>query len=150
MDYYKEEEKISRKLLAFNLALVLAIVLMVFKIYDVQHKPKEVMASVVEAVVETSPFDSIELGAKAAYVYDVLEQKAVYEKNEFVQLPLASITKLMMALTAVELSPEDLKIKINRNFLEEQGDSGLLAGEVWSLKDLIDYSLVVSSNDGAR
>ena len=77
-------------------------------------------------------------------------KSSLFKKNEFVQLPLASLTKLMMSLTATDLLPRDSHITIKKEFLQEEGDTGLLAGESWRLKDLLDFSLLVSSNDGAR
>ncbi len=65
-------------------------------------------------------------------------------------MPLASLTKLMTALTAMELLPENTRITINKEFLQDDGNSGLAVGESWSLKNLLDFSLVVSSNGGAR
>jgi D-alanyl-D-alanine carboxypeptidase len=121
-----------------------------FLVYGAVHKPKQV-AYVEEAkVAGTTPFDNLKLGAKAVYVYDLLQHKVLFKKDEFVQLPLASLTKLMMALTAVELLPKNSEITINKEFLQEEGDTGLLVNESWKMKDLLDFSLVVSSNDGAR
>ena len=88
--------------------------------------------------------------AKSAYVFDIKENKVLYKKNEFIQLPLASLTKLMMALTASRLFPVNSKVIIKKEFLSAEGDSGLFADESWRLSDLLDFSLMVSSNDGAR
>ena len=94
-------------------------------------------------------FDNLSLEAKSVYVLDIKENKVLYKKNEFIQLPLASLTKLMMALTASKLVPSNSKITIKKEFLSAEGDSGLLADELWALSDLLDFSLMVSSNDGA-
>lgn len=149
--YYQNKEEISKKLLALNGILVALIFMMCTMIYGASQKPKQV-ANVIDAqpIATTTPFDTLDLKAKAVYVYDVAEGKVLYKKNEFAQLPLASITKLMMALTATELLPKDSKITIKKEFLEEEGDTGLLANESWTLRDLLDFSLVASSNDGAR
>ena len=40
-------------------------------------------------------------------------------------------------------------ITISYDSLNEEGDSGLFAFEEWNAKDLLDFMLVVSSNDGA-
>ncbi len=153
MDYYyenKSEKGISKSLLAFNGVLALAVISLFFSIYGEAHKPKQLAAVNEIKIPEVSPFENLTLGAKAVYVYDLLENKVLYKKNEFIQLPLASLTKLMMALTATELVPKGSHITIRKEFLQEDGDTGLLADESWQLKDLLDFSLVVSSNDGAR
>ena len=96
------------------------------------------------------PFQNLSLQGKAFFVYDIKENNALYVKNEETQFPLASLTKVMTALIAEELSPEGMLITIDSNALETEGDSGLVIGERWLLKDIIDLTLVSSSNDGAR
>jgi len=64
-------------------------------------------------------------------------------------LPIASITKIMTALVALDnLKLEDV-ITISKRGLEEEGDNGLLLGERWQANDLIKFMLLVSSNDAA-
>ncbi len=100
-------------------------------------------------VVETkNPFESIVLNAKSALVYDVEKKKTLYEYNSQEPLALASVTKIMTAVTALDLLPKSSVITIDREFLQEEGDTGLQWGEKWALKDLLDFSLLVSSNDG--
>ena len=144
-------ETISYKLLGFNAFLVISIVIMVFAIYGSMQKP--ILAERKEAekqIADSKIFNDLNLQAKAVYVYDINEHKIIFQKNESAQLPLASLTKLMTALTAIDLAPKNSKITIRKEFLKEQGDSGLKDGEVWKMSDLLDFSLIVSSNDGAR
>lgn len=150
MEETKNTEPISKKLLVLNALLVISIVFMVFLIYGLLHKPVIKEEIVYNEKTSSAAFDSLELEAKSVYVFDIVKNEVIFKKNEFVQLPLASITKLMTALTAVELVPENSRITIRKEFLSEEGDSGLLAGESWRLRDLLDFSLTVSSNDGAR
>ena len=63
-------------------------------------------------------------------MYDVLKNEVIYKKNETAQMPLASLTKLMTALTAVELVPKDSHIIVRKEFLREEGDTGLLPAEI--------------------
>ena len=93
-------------------------------------------------------FPAVEVGAKAAYVYDLREHKVLYEKNADARLPLASLTKLMSALVASDLAPSYGTIEVPGDALKTYGDSGLKPGEKWSLQSLLDFSLVSSSNDG--
>lgn len=97
----------------------------------------------------SNPFLSLDIGAKSVYVWDINERKVLYGKNEHTVLPLASVTKMMMALVAVETLPQDTKITIAPVDLLEEGDTGLLAGEKWRFEDLLRFTLVASSNDGA-
>lgn len=95
-------------------------------------------------------FPQVGIQAKAAYVYDARTKEVFFAKNENQRLPLASLTKVMSALVARELSPEYGTVTVTREALLAMGDNGLMAGERWRLKDLLDYSLVTSSNDGMR
>ena len=97
-----------------------------------------------------NPYQTITLSAKAAYVYDLSQNRPLYSSNADEPLALASLTKVMTALTAIELIPAYTVVTIGNDDLAEEGDSGLFGDERWKLKDLLDYSLVVSSNDGAR
>jgi D-alanyl-D-alanine carboxypeptidase len=55
----------------------------------------------------------------------------------------------MMAVTALSLVPENTIITIKPDFLETEGDSGFYGNERWRLKDLLNLTLIESSNDGA-
>ncbi len=96
-------------------------------------------------------FKGISLIAKAAYVYDVNAKKVLFEKNGNIPLPLASLTKAVAALMVAESNGSKTRsVTIGANDLGEEGDSGLQEGEKWKLKDLLSFTLMVSSNDGAR
>ncbi len=95
-------------------------------------------------------FPVVDIEARSAMVYDVLTGKALYEKDAELQWPLASLTKIMSALTASQIVPNYILVKITSDDLREEGDSGLYRDEEWNINKLIDYSLIVSSNDGMR
>lgn len=94
-----------------------------------------------------NPFEDIVFGARAVYVYDLLEDRVLFAKNEDERLPLASITKLMTALTARDYMSESTVVTLQDDDLSTEGDSGLRAGERWRLGDLLQMMLLVSSND---
>lgn len=145
----QQQEKVPTLLVACNIGLVILVVAMASLIYDMTHRPKPATVTTTQDTT-THVFTDVALQAKAAYVFDMREHKAIFEKNKDMQLPLASLTKLMTALVATDLVPRDSHITIRKEFLEEEGDNGLRPGESWKLKDLLDFSLIVSSNDGAR
>ncbi len=104
-------------------------------------------------VATTTPekpvFPSVNLEARAAYVYDVRTGEKLFSKNGDTTLPLASLTKIITALVAVRDIPADKDVTISQTALNTEGDSGLTLGEVWDLSDLAAFMLVISSNDGA-
>ena len=101
------------------------------------------------AAPAADPFASVEVGGKAAIVLDVRSGEVLYEKNPGVQLPLASLTKVMLALVAAEALPLDSTMTIPYYAAGSNGQN-LLEGERWSVKDVIAFTLVTSSNSGAQ
>ena len=94
-------------------------------------------------------FESVSIQGKAAYVIDVSTNKVLYEKNADEQLPLASVTKLMTALVAYELLTKNTEVPITLAATKQDGYSGLSQGESFSLENLLNLTLISSSNDGA-
>jgi len=114
-----------------------------------ENKIKENTQELPLADIAPDPFESIEIEAQAAYVYDIATGEVLYSQNEEKRLPLASLSKLMTALVASDLVSQSTVIKVESEDVAIEGDSGLLVGEKWRLKDIIDYTLMTSSNDGA-
>ncbi|HVT75287.1 MAG TPA: hypothetical protein VHD69_02660 [Candidatus Paceibacterota bacterium] len=94
------------------------------------------------------PYTPVEAGS--AFVYDARDGKVLYAKDPDSERPLASLTKLMTALTATEIVPEYVLVRIAVDDIRQEGDSGLYVGEEWNIRDLVDFSLVTSSNDGIQ
>ena len=100
--------------------------------------------------ISPESFNNMYLQAASAIVWDVKTQRILFNKNADDVRPLASITKLMTALVAADLLDPSENIKITSQVLETEGDSGFVDGETFSAQDLIDMTLVSSSNDGAE
>jgi D-alanyl-D-alanine carboxypeptidase (penicillin-binding protein 5/6) len=137
----------SGELKLFVTLTIILTILLVFTLIA-EGNSKKNAETVVPAQV--NPFSNVVISAKAAYVYDVRTKEVLYAKNEEARLPLASLTKVMSALVATDLSGSDSVIIITPEALSADGDSGLLVGERWKLKDLLDFSLTTSSNDGIK
>lgn len=106
-----------------------------------------------KVLVKTStplPIGRVDIEARSAFVYDTISGEVLYAKNENERLPLASLTKVMSALVASEAVPGYRTIAISESSTRTDGDAGLVPGEHWTLKDLLDFSLVSSANDGIR
>lgn len=86
--------------------------------------------------------------AKSFYVLDIFTGQTIFAKNENEKLPLASLTKIMASLVISEKLPSFTSVPITRESISLQGDSGLYLNEEWKLKDLMDFTLITSSNDG--
>lgn len=99
--------------------------------------------------IASNPFDGMTIEGQTAFIYDVRDQKVLFNKDADKAHVLASITKLMTALVAYELLEDAERIDIDERALEEYGDSGFKDGETFTLDELLDLTLVTSSNDGA-
>ncbi|OGG54394.1 hypothetical protein A3D62_00495 [Candidatus Kaiserbacteria bacterium RIFCSPHIGHO2_02_FULL_49_11] len=131
------------------LSLVGALMLLFFVVgSDLRSAPAKT-TPLVESTGSVDPFEQITLNAQATYVYDAAENSVYFAKNEEVQMPLASLTKIMTALVASEFLSDNETITITADAIAKNGDTGLKRGERWRFKDLLDYTLLVSSNDGA-
>ena len=93
--------------------------------------------------------DEVTITGQSAFVWDINTQKVLYQKNPDEQLPIASITKLMTALVAYELLQRDDAIEVTISAIRQDGASGFVDGESFTLQSLADLTLVSSSNDGA-
>lgn len=114
-------------------------------------KQVEVVATSTSTPPQIKYFFPPEIEGESAIVYDPDEKSVIYQKNGDTKRALASITKLMTAMISYEYLKEhpNTTVTITRRDLDTLGDSGLVEGEVWKLKDLINFTLVTSSNDGA-
>jgi D-alanyl-D-alanine carboxypeptidase len=98
------------------------------------------------AVVVPLPdsFASVHLEAQSAYVYDISHQRVLYTLNPDTERPLASLTKVAMALAVSEVLQPDTILTI------PGGMSQILVPDTtWSVHDILDFTLVASSNQGA-
>lgn len=144
-DFFRGKEAEARFLVFLFAGLAVIMLVSYITGSQVERKTNSVPSESVK-----NPFNNIELRAKAAYVYDIRTKEVLYAKNENERLALASLTKLMSALVATDFGEDYTTITIDKRALSAEGDSGLLPGEKWSLKDLLDFSLISSSNDGIR
>lgn len=101
-------------------------------------------------VFSQKPFENISLKSKAYVVYDVVDDKIISSSNATTTLPLASLTKIMTGFTALSIAPFNRLITLEPSSIEGGYDIGLKMGQVWRLDELLKYTFVFSSNDGAR
>jgi len=102
------------------------------------------------AAVAEAFYSEVDVVAKAALVYDLKTNAVLYQKKSELQLPLASLTKLMLALVISEVIPEGTQIPITAHALFREGEYGLVQSSYWDVQKLLDFTLIASSNDGAQ
>ena len=150
--------KIRKKIFWNSVAAIIVLLAVFFVVTGRADESKEESRSIVEATDELlypttsiAIFPDVSVSALAVHIFDVTNEKTLYERNAHEQYPLASLTKVMTALVATEESPDPGQhvVQIDIDSLLTDGESGFWYGEQWNLKDLIDFMLVSSSNDGA-
>lgn len=78
------------------------------------------------------------------------EGKIIFQKNIDKKLPIASLTKLMTALVALEFYQESEQIEVSKKAVEQLEKTGYLKpGEILRPEELLYIMLVESSNDAA-
>ena len=130
----------------FSILGAVLVILIIFSF--IKSNSRNVQTSPSPEKIAFNPYENLNLTAKSVFVYDIRNSKVLFEKNPDERLPLASVTKLMTALVAKNEDAGDSTIVISKQAVETEGDSGLRVGERWSLKNLLAFSLVSSSNDG--
>jgi len=82
---------------------------------------------------------------------EVLDSNNIFlEKNINKRVPIASLTKLMTAVIALDNIKSDTRITLSQQDISSFGDYGnFKAGETFLLKDLLNGMLISSSNDAA-
>lgn len=107
-------------------------------------------ARILQAQAIAAAFTPVSIEAKSAIVYDLASGLSLYEKTADVQLPLASLTKVPLALAINEVIPPYTELTISRDIPPTSTLTQLKKGSRWRSQDLVDLTLVASSNDGAQ
>lgn len=88
---------------------------------------------------------------QAALVEDLDTGTDLFDLKSDARWPIASVTKLMTAIIALENIGRDKYVPISEKAFNTEGESGKFKiGEVYKTGDLLKASLVVSSNDAAQ
>ncbi|MCR4325656.1 MAG: hypothetical protein NUV59_02520 [Patescibacteria group bacterium] len=100
--------------------------------------------------VAQDPFAELSLEASSVYVEDLTDGTVLYARNPDIQLPLASLTKVAVALVASEvLAPNDI-LTIPYDTAPTTSAERLTAGQEWRFRDVLNFTLMASSNEGAE
>lgn len=93
---------------------------------------------------------TMELSAQSAVLIEAESGQILYSKAENQILPMASTTKIMTALVALELCPLNRPITVSSEAVGVEGSSIYLTeGEILTLEQLLYAMLLESANDAA-
>ena len=90
------------------------------------------------------------VSARAAALYEPISASFIYEKNADERLPMASTTKIMTALVAIEQGDFDTVVTVDERAFGTEGSSAYLSiGDTYTLKDMLYALMLQSANDAA-
>ena len=131
-----------------SLAAIFLLILMTLKV----PAPREVARTFAPLIPNQREDRKIVLNnieAKSVFIFDISQNKMLYEKNSSDPLPLASLTKLMTILLLEEKSREGVFIPISKDAVSQPQGEGMESGDRFKKEDLEEFTLASSSNDGA-
>lgn len=127
-------------------SVIFAVLAILFFIGQMNNEPTTDGKAVFQNVSVTAN----DFTGSSLYAYDTTTNEVLFAQNENEILPLASITKLMTVYVALKSLPQDTIVTISSSAISMTDDHGLLVDEKWLLEDIAKFTLLVSSNDGAR
>lgn len=95
-------------------------------------------------------FDPSSLTAKSVLMFDLTNEKALFEKNPRDRLPMASLTKIMTAIVSLENPRSDDTYVVKGADLVGEDSMGLSPGETLTLDELLYGLMLPSGNDAAE
>lgn len=101
--------------------------------------------------ISSNCLDVKDVSAEAAVIICADSKEIVFEKNSNTKLPMASTTKIMTSILALEFGASDYLHTVTDNMVSVEGSSiGLLPNDKISLKTLVKGMLLESGNDAAN
>jgi len=110
-----------------------------------------VFACVIILLISSVQGFAFDIDASCAALMIADTGELIYTKNADVRRPMASTTKIMTALIALESGDLDREITVTDEMINVEGTSmGLLPGDTVSLEELVYGMLLQSGNDAAN
>lgn len=100
--------------------------------------------------ITISSAGALSVSAKSAALYNPTTKSFLYTKNADIPLPMASTTKIMTALVAIENCPLEKEVLVSDKAIGTEGSSLYLkSGEILTMCDLLMGLMLRSANDAA-
>lgn len=91
-----------------------------------------------------------QLTARSVLMYDLNSNKTIYEKDAKERMPMASLTKIMTAIIALENRKENDRYIVFPSALVGEDSMGLKSGEILTLNELLHGLVLNSGNDASE
>lgn len=103
------------------------------------------------SVLPVTRASALDISAQAAVLMCVESGEVIFERNPHEKLSMASTTKIMTSLIALEAGMPEKEITVTKEMVAVEGTSmGLLEGDSVSLRELVYGMLLQSGNDAAN
>jgi len=112
---------------------------------------REVISKIIPPVMtEVSSVSSPSIEAKAYVVGDARTGQVLLEHEGETPLPMASLTKIMTAIVALEHYDSEELVRVSKHAADVDGSKvNIYAGEFLTVEDLVAASMIRSGNDAA-
>lgn len=140
----------KRILLIILLGVIIIFSTMLSTLHELDKNTEKIVAEQEQYESLHRIYANLDIEADSAIVYDATNGKVLFSMHSYKRRPLASITKIMTALVGRTILPSSTPVTFTQNSRTEEPDMDLRFGDTWTAKDLTQYFLVKSSNDGAN
>ncbi len=110
----------------------------------------DLWSPVIQQIHGSTGSDAPELTAQGVLMYDLTSDKVLYEREPRERRPMASITKIMTAIIAIENQKADNRYVVREEDIVGENSMGVVAGEVMTMEDLLYGLMLPSGNDAAE
>lgn len=144
---FRGETDLKRILLLMTIGMIF---LMTVIHADDMNEEGSISSIFEELSIEVFNGEEPQINARSAIVMDFDSGRVLYEKNAYIKRPMASTTKIMTAIIALENGNPDDMVTVSRRAASIHGSlMHLTTGEVLSLRELIYGLLMRSGNDAS-
>lgn len=98
----------------------------------------------------TGSSEMSDLTAQGILMYDLTTDKVLYERDAKVRRPMASVTKIMTAIVAIENQRSDNRYIVSPEDIVGENSMGVTPGEVFTMEELLYGLMLPSGNDAAE
>lgn len=108
------------------------------------------IAAIIITLIPEKSAASVSVSAKSAILIEQSSGRVLFEKDAHTKRRIASITKIMTAILAIESGKMDEMVKVSEKAIRTEGSSSyLISGEKIKLEDLVYALMLRSGNDAA-
>lgn len=115
---------------------------------------KKVILIISLFVINIGIVSAIEINSKSAIMYNMNDDSVIYKKEEKEQLPIASLTKIVTAITVLDnVETLDKEVNVTSDMLENlegYAKVGLKVGDKLTLEELLYALMLPSAGDAAQ